>query len=66
MKTFVCVGETLHGGEWPVALTNRFTPEKIDPCTGGWVGLRVGLTIAVKILVPVFRYFLFMKPGYRY
>jgi hypothetical protein len=48
MKTLACVGQTLHGGEWSFALPNRFTPELIDPGTGGWVGIRVCLDSVEK------------------
>jgi hypothetical protein len=35
----------LDGGEWSASRLTRFTPGKDprDPCTGNWVGPRVGL-----------------------
>jgi len=41
-------GETLHGGEWSVALPNCITPEEINSWTGGWVGLGVCLDFLEK------------------
>jgi len=54
LHTFLTL--TLHGGEWSVSRSGRFTPRDTTPGThwiGSWVGPRAGLAAVVKRKIPI-------------